>query len=435
MMMYTREYESMDREDLTQLQIERLQLTLNRVYRNVAFYNDLFDRGCVNIEGIKSLDDLKLLPFTTQEDLRKSYPYDMFAVPLKDIVRIHSTSGTTGKPIVVGYTKTDIALWSSLVARVLVAAGVTEHDFIQIAFNYHLFTGGFGFHYAAEKIGASVIPSSNSEIRKQITIMRDFKTSVLVSTPGFALHIAALLQEEDIHPETLNLKIGSFGAEPWSESLRGEIERTLHIDAYDNYGITEVIGPGVAYECAEKNGLHVNEDHFLVEVIDPETLEPLPLGEKGELVFTTLTKLGFPLVRYRTGDISRIIPEECPCGRTLVRMEKVTGRTDDMIILEGTNVFPSQIEAALVEIEGIEPHYEIILARESGVDTMELKVEVSDTLSLVDDIRSLEKFRNRIQSHLHAALDIRPTVTLVEPKTIERSSGGKMSRVTDRREL
>ncbi len=434
-MMYTREYESMDREDLTQLQIERLQLTLNRVYRNVAFYNDLFDRGCVNIEGIKSLDDLKLLPFTTQEDLRKSYPYDMFAVPLKDIVRIHSTSGTTGKPIVVGYTKTDIALWSSLVARVLVAAGVTEHDFIQIAFNYHLFTGGFGFHYAAEKIGASVIPSSNSEIRKQITIMRDFKTSVLVSTPGFALHIAALLQEEDIHPETLNLKIGSFGAEPWSESLRGEIERTLHIDAYDNYGITEVIGPGVAYECAEKNGLHVNEDHFLVEVIDPETLEPLPLGEKGELVFTTLTKLGFPLVRYRTGDISRIIPEECPCGRTLVRMEKVTGRTDDMIILEGTNVFPSQIEAALVEIEGIEPHYEIILARESGVDTMELKVEVSDTLSLVDDIRSLEKFRNRIQSHLHAALDIRPTVTLVEPKTIERSSGGKMSRVTDRREL
>lgn len=434
-MMYTREYESMDREDLTQLQIERLQLTLNRVYRNVAFYNDLFDRGSVNIEVIKSLDDLKLLPFTTQEDLRKSYPYDMFAVPLKDIVRIHSTSGTTGKPIVVGYTKTDIALWSSLVARVLVAAGVTEHDFIQIAFNYHLFTGGFGFHYAAEKIGASVIPSSNSEIRKQITIMRDFKTSVLVSTPGFALHIAALLQEQDIHPETLNLKIGSFGAEPWSESLRGEIERTLHIDAYDNYGITEVIGPGVAYECAEKNGLHVNEDHFLVEVIDPQTLEPLPLGEKGELVFTTLTKLGFPLVRYRTGDISRIIPEECPCGRTLVRMEKVTGRTDDMIILEGTNVFPSQIEAALVEIEGIEPHYEIILARESGVDTMELKVEVSDTLSLVDDIRSLEKFRNRIQSHLHAALDIRPTVTLVEPKTIERSSGGKMSRVTDRREL
>ncbi|MFP4563453.1 MAG: phenylacetate--CoA ligase family protein [Spirochaetia bacterium] len=434
-MMYTREYESMDREDLTQLQIERLQLTLNRVYRNVAFYNDLFDRGSVNIEGIKSLDDLKSLPFTTKEDLRKSYPYDMFAVPLKDIVRIHSTSGTTGKPIVVGYTKTDIALWSSLTARVLVAAGVTEHDFIQIAFNYHLFTGGFGFHYAAEKVGASVIPSSNSEIRKQITIMRDFKTSVLVSTPGFALHIAALLEEEGIHPETLNLKIGSFGAEPWSESLRGEIERTLHIDAYDNYGITEVIGPGVAYECAEKNGLHVNEDHFLVEIIDPDSLEPLPLGEKGELVFTTLTKLGFPLVRYRTGDISRIIPGECPCGRTLVRMEKVTGRTDDMIIIEGTNVFPSQIEAALLEIEGIEPHYEIILDRKEGVDSLEIKVEVSDALSLVDDIRSLEEFRNRIRDRLHAALDFRPVVTLVEPKSLRRSSGGKMSRVTDRREM
>ena len=434
-MMYTREYESMDREDLIQLQIERLQLTLNRVYRNVAFYNGLFDANKINIENIKSLDDLRRLPFTTKEDLRKSYPYGMFAVPLKDIVRIHSTSGTTGKPIVVGYTKTDIALWSSLVARVLMAAGVSEHDFIQIAFNYHLFTGGFGFHYAAEKIGASVIPSSNSEIRKQIAIMKDFKTSVLVSTPGFALHIAALLEEEGIHPESLNLKIGSFGAEPWSESLRSEIERKLHIDAFDNYGITEVIGPGVAYECGAKKGLHVNEDHFLVEVIDPDTLEPLPHGEKGEMVFTTLTKLGFPLIRYRTGDISRLIPEECPCGRTLTRMEKVTGRTDDMIIIEGTNVFPSQIEAALVEIEGIEPHYEIILDREEGVDRLELKVEVSDALSLVDDIRSLEEFRNRIRDRLHAALDIRPTVTLVEPKSLRRSTGGKMSRVVDNRSL
>jgi phenylacetate-CoA ligase len=425
----------MDREDLTQLQIERLQLTLNRVYRNVAFYNTLFDERGINLEDIKSLDDVKRLPFTTKEDLRKSYPYDMFAVPLKDIVRIHSTSGTTGKPIVVGYTKTDIALWSSLTARVLVAAGVTEHDFIQIAFAYHLFTGGFGFHYAAEKIGASVIPSSNSEIRKQIDIMRDFKTSVLVGTPGFALHIAALLDEQGIHPESLNLKIGSFGAEPWSENLRGEIERALRIDAYDNYGITEVIGPGVAYECGEKKGLHVNEDHFLVEVIDPDTLEPLPPGEEGELVFTTLSKLGFPLIRYRTGDISRLIPGGCPCGRTLVRMEKVTGRTDDMIIIEGANVFPSQIEAALVEIEGIEPHYEIILDREEGVDTMELRVEVSDALSLVDDIRSLERFRGRIRDRLHAALDFHPTVTLVEPKTLRRSSGGKMSRVTDRRKI
>lgn len=433
--MFNREYESMDREDLTQLQIERLQLTLNRVYRNVAFYKNLFDEKKINLEEIKSLEDLQKLPFTTKEDLRKSYPYDMFAVPLRDIVRIHSTSGTTGKPIVVGYTKTDIGVWSSLVARVLTAAEVTDHDFIQIAFNYHLFTGGFGFHYAAEKVGASVIPASNVDISKQITIMKDFKTSTLVSTPGFALHIAAVLEEMGIHPESLNLRAGVFGAEPWSQNLRSEIERSLRISAYDNYGITEVLGPGVAYECTEKNGLHVNEDHFIVEVIDRGTLEPVGPGQKGELVFTTITKQGFPLIRYRSGDISALIPEPCPCGRTLIRMEKVTGRTDDMIIVEGNNVFPSQIEEVLLQIEGIEPHYEIILDRDAGVDTMEIRVEVSDMLSLVDEIKNLELFRNKIQEHLQAVLDIRPVVTLVEPKTLTRSEGGKLSRVTDRRDF
>jgi phenylacetate-CoA ligase len=434
-MMFNREYESIDREDLTQLQVERLQLTLNRVYRNVAFYKNLFDGKNIDIEDIKSLEDLTRLPFTTKEDLRKSYPYDMFAVPLRDIVRIHSTSGTTGKPIVVGYTKSDIGIWSSLVARVLTAAEVTDHDFIQIAFNYHLFTGGFGFHYAAEKVGASVIPASNVDISKQIAIMKDFKTSTLVSTPGFALHIAAVLEDMGIHPESLNLRVGVFGAEPWSQNLRSEIERTLRISAYDNYGITEVLGPGVAYECTEKNGLHVNEDHFIVEVIDRDTLEPLGPGEKGELVFTTITKQGFPLIRYRTGDISALIPDACPCGRTLVRMEKVTGRTDDMIIVEGNNVFPSQIEEVLLQIEGVEPHYEIILDRDAGVDTMEIRVEVSDMLSLVDEIKNLELFRNRIQDHLQAVLDIRPVVSLVEPKTLNRSAGGKLSRVTDKRVL
>lgn len=433
--MFNREYESMDREDLAQLQIERLQLTLNRVYRNVAFYKTLFDEKKINIEEIKSLKDLTKLPFTTKEDLRQSYPYDMFAVPLRDIVRIHSTSGTTGKPIVVGYTKTDIGVWSSLVSRVLTAAEVTDHDFIQIAFNYHLFTGGFGFHYAAEKIGASVIPASNVDISKQITIMRDFKTSTLVSTPGFALHIAAVLGEMGIHPESLNLRVGVFGAEPWSQNLRTEIERSLHIRAFDNYGITEVLGPGVAYECTEKNGLHVNEDHFIVEIIDRDTLEPAGPGEKGELVFTTITKQGFPLIRYRTGDISALVPDACPCGRTLIRMEKVTGRTDDMIIVEGNNVFPSQIEEVLLQIEGVEPHYEIILDRDAGVDTMEIRVEVSDMLSLVDEIKNLELFRNKIQDHLQAVLDIRPIVTLVEPKTLTRSVGGKLSRVTDKRVL
>lgn len=434
-MMYNREYEAMKREDLTQLQIERLQLTLNRIYRNVAFYKNLYDQRGINIGDIKSIEDLRKLPFTTKDDLRKSYPYDMFAVPLRDIVRIHSTSGTTGKPIVVGYTRNDIGTWSSLMARVLTAVGVTDHDFIQIAFAYHLFTGGFGFHYGAEKIGASVIPASNSDITKQIAVMRDFKTSSLISTPGFALHIAAVLRETGIHPEQLNLKTGLFGAEPWSQNMRNEIEKSLHIDAYDNYGITEVMGPGVAFECTEKNGLHINEDHFIAETINPHSGEPAREGEPGELVFTTITKQGFPLIRYRTGDISILYGDACPCGRTFLRMERVSGRTDDMIIVEGTNVFPSQIEETLLEIEGVEPHYEIILDRDSGVDSVEIRVEVTDMLSLVDEIRKLEKFRNEIQSHLKTVLDIQPTITLVEPKTLSRSSGGKIQRVIDNRNM
>ncbi len=431
--MYNREYEAMNREEILQLQIERLQLTLNRVYRNVAFYKNLYDSRSIDIGKIKSREDLQELPFTTKDDLRKSYPYDMFAVPLRDIVRIHSTSGTTGKPIVVGYTKTDIGTWSSLIARVLTAVGITDHDFIQIAFAYHLFTGGFGFHYGAEKLGASVIPASNSDIMKQVAIIKDFKTSALLSTPGFALHIASVLREQGIHPEELNLRIGLFGAEPWSLNMRNEIENALRIDAYDNYGITEVMGPGVAFECTEKKGLHINEDHFIAEIIDPETGRPLPEGEQGELVFTTITKQGFPLIRYRTGDISSLHSGACPCGRTLARMERVSGRTDDMIIIEGTNVFPSQIEETLLEIEGVEPHYEIILDRNAGVDAVEIRVEVTDMLSLVDEIKKLEQFRNIIKAHLQSALDIDPTITLVEPKTLDRSSGGKIQRVIDRR--
>ena len=435
-MMYNREFESMNREDMKQLQIERLQLTLNRVHRNVAFYKTIFDSTGVNIEEIKSMDDLKKLPFTTKEDLRNSYPYDMFAVPLRDIVRIHSTSGTTGKPIVVGYTQTDIGIWTSLIARVLIAAGVTEEDFLQIAFNYNLFTGGFGFHYGAEKLGASVIPSSNSDVHRQILVMKDFKTTVLVSTPGFALHIGTVLEGMDLHPDSLNLKTGIFGSEPWSQNLRNEIEKSLHIDAYDNYGITEVIGPGVAFECTEKSGLHINEDHFIVEIIDPDTGESLEPGEKGELVFTTITKLGFPLIRYRTGDISSLNTEPCSCGRTLVRMERVSGRTDDMIIIEGTNLFPSQIEEVLLEVEGIEPHYELILDRQEGVETLEIRVEVSEQLpTMMDEIKNLQKFKNTIQSHLKAALEIEPIVTLVEPKMLSRSAGGKMQRVIDKRDL
>lgn len=434
-MMYNREFESMSQEDKEQLQIERLQTTLNRVYRNVAFYKRLFDEHHIEIDNISSLKDLASLPFTTKDDLKESYPYNMFAVPLRDIVRIHSTSGTTGKPITVGYTKNDIQIWTSLMARVLTAAEVTSHDFIQVAFNYSLFTGGFGFHYGAEKIGASVIPSSNYEINKQLMIMKDYKTTALTSTPGFALHIGTVLKEMNIHSEELFLQKGIFGAEPWSEGLRMEIEDTLHITAYDTYGITEIIGPGVAYECTERDGLHINDDHFIPEVIDPDTLEQKQPGEQGELVFTTITKQGFPLIRYRTGDICSLNPEPCPCGRTNTRMSRVTGRTDDMIIIEGTNIFPSQIEEILLSLEGILPHYQIVLRREAGIDTMEIQVEASVGIDAVDNFKALERIKRAIRENLFNSLGIRPTVTLVEPKTLLRSSGGKMVRVIDKRTL
>ena len=355
-MILEKEFETLPRDELEQLQVERLQSTLYRVYRYVSFYKQSFDSHGVNIEAIKSIKDLAKLPFTTKEDLRKSYPYDMFAVPLRDILRIHSTSGTTGKPIIVGYTKNDLRHWTSCTARLLAAAGVDEHDVVQIAFPFNLFTGGFGFHQGAEQIGASVIPSSTSPPEKQIMIMRDFKTTVLLCAPSYAVNIASTLGEFQVHAESLNLKVGLFGAEPWGENLRSQLEEGLHIDALDNYGLTEVIGPGVAGECQYKNGLHINEDHFVVEVIDPKTLEPLPLGQEGELVFTTITKEGFPLIRYRTGDISALIEEPCACGRSTRRMRRVSGRTDDLIFIKGQKVFPSQIEEILLEAEGTAPH-------------------------------------------------------------------------------
>ena len=433
-MIYSREYETILRKDLEQLQIERLQATLNRVYRNVAFYKHSFDEQKIDVEKIKSLDDLRYLPFTTKEDLQKGYPYAMFAVPLRDVIRIHSTSGTTGKPIVVGYTKNDLSVWASLIARILTAAGVTNSDFVQIAFNYGLTTAAFGFHYGAEKIGASVIPSSTEDVQRQLMIMRDYKTSALVSTPGYALHIASTIGEMQIHPDELFLKTGLFGAEPWSENLRSEIEHHLHIKAYDNYGLSEVLGPGVAFECVERNGLHVNEDHFIVEIVDPESLRPVAKGERGELVFTTITKQGFPLIRYRTGDISALIDEQCPCGRTLIRMNRVFGRTDDMIIIEGINVFPSQIEEVLLQVEGTVPHYQILLYRDAGIDAMELKVEIPGNLSAGDEIRILQDFKEKIIRQLESVLGVRTKVTLVEPKSIVRSNGAKMQRVIDERE-
>ncbi len=433
-MIYSPEYESMDRGELEQLQLERMQATLRRVYRNVAAYRRSLDEANVDIDRIKTVGDLKYLPFTTREDLRESYPYDAFAVPLRDVIRIHSTSGTTAKPLVVGYTKRDLETWAMLVARVLAAAGVGNQDFVQVAFHYSLNTAGLGFHYGAEKLGASVIPASNEDVERQILIMRDYKSTALASTPGFALHVAAVLEERDIHPEELNLKVGLFGAEPWSEALRPQIEESLRLSAYDNYGLSEIIGPGVAFECPEKQGLHINEDHFIAEVVDPDTSEPVPPGERGELVFSTITKQGFPLIRYRTGDISSIIPGECSCGRTFTRMEKVSGRTDDMIIIEGVNVFPSQIEEILLEIEGIEPHYSIVLDRKEGLDTMELRVEVSKDFPVLDVAGRLLTFRRKVEEHMAQRLGFTPIVSLVEPKSIERSSGGKIKRVIDKRE-
>jgi phenylacetate-CoA ligase len=432
-MILDQDFETLGREELEQLQVERLQSTLYRVYRYVSFYKQSFDTHGVNIEKIKSIQDLAQLPFTTKVDLRKSYPYDMFAVPLRDILRIHSTSGTTGKPIIVGYTKNDLRHWTDCTARLLAAGGVDEHDVVQIAFPFNLFTGGFGFHQGAEHIGASVIPSSTSVPEKQLMIMKDFKTTVLICTPSYAINIASKLEELQIHAESLSLKVGLFGAEPWSENLRSQLEEGLHIDALDNYGLTEVIGPGVAGECEHKNGLHINEDHFIVEVVEPKSLAPLPIGQEGELVFTTISKEGFPLIRYRTGDISSLIQEPCACGRTTRRMRRVTGRTDDLIFIRGQKVFPSQIEEILLEAEGTTPHYRILLDRREGIDTMEVQVEILESFPAFDELKNLERLRDTITRNIEVILGVEAKVTLVEPRSLLRTSEAKERRVIDNR--
>jgi len=421
------------REELEQLQIERLQATLNRVYRSVAFYRAAFDAHKVNLEKIKDVQALRGLPFTTKEDLQKSYPYDMFAVPLRDILRIHTTSGTTGKPIVVGYTQNDLRNWRQCAARLLTAAGVTEHDVVQIALHYSLFADGFGFHQGAEQVGASVIPASlATSVAKQIIVMRDFKTTVLISTPSHALTIAASLDEVQVHLERLHLRLGLFGGERWSESLRRQLEQQLRIVSTDTYGPTEVMGPGVAGECHLHQGLHINEDHFLVEVIDPATLAPVGPGEEGELVLTTITKEGFPLIRYRTGDVTRLDPAPCPCGRTFVRMARVMGRTDDLILVQGVGFFPSQIEEILAGIDGVSPYFQIVLDQDRGVETVEVKVEISDKIPFLDEVKTIETLRQQTAKRVKAVLDIDPKVTLVEPKSLQTLPEGT-PRVVDKR--
>ena len=429
---YNPDSEKMPREDLEQLQIERLQSTLNRVYRNVAFYQTAFDAHRVNLEKIKDVQALRELPFTTREDLQTSYPYDMFAVPLRNIVRIHSTSGTTGKPIVVGYTRDDLRNWTQCVARLLVAAGLTEHDVVQIALDYNLYTGGFGFHQGAEQIGASVIPASlTASVEKQIVIMRDFKTTVLITTPSHAINIAESIEGLKVPVESMRLRLGIFGGERWSDQMRKQLEEKLHIITTDTYGLTEIMGPGVAGECRLCDGLHINEDHFIAEVINPKTLEPAGIGPEGELVLTTITKEGFPLIRYRTGDITSLNPEPCDCGRTFVRMARVMSRTDDLISFRGVEFFPAQIEQILREVDGVSPHYQLILDRQAGVDTLEIKVEVSDKIPFLDEVKTLENLLTQLTKRIKTVLDVEAKVTLVEPKSLHHLDS--KARVVDKR--
>lgn len=427
------EYECMTRDDLQQLQLERLQSTLFRVATHVPFYRQKFKEHKVDPDGFRSLEELRTLPFTTKQDLRDNYPYGLFAVPLRDVVRVHASSGTTGQSTVVGYTQNDIKKWSNLVARVLTAAGVTKDDVVQIAFGYGMFTGGFGLHYGAERVGASVIPISSGNTKRQLQIMQDFRTTALVCTPSYALVLADAMAEMNISLSALSLKYGLFGGEPWSEAMRAEIQNKLNIIATDNYGLSEVMGPGVAGECQERQGLHLNEDHFLVEVINPDTLEPVQLGEIGELVVTTLTKEAFPVIRYRTRDLTRLITEPCPCGRTLTRMERVLGRTDDMLIIKGVNVYPSQIEAVLFEIEGTKPHYQIVVERDGRLDKITVLVEVIESI-FFDEMKKQRQMIEEIKRRLATELGIGVDVKLVEEKTLERSEG-KAKRVVDKRRL
>ncbi len=423
--------ECMDREELEQLQLERLEATLLRAYRHVPFYRKKLDEVGFDPDEFRSLQDLRRLPFTTKADLRANHPYGLFAVPLRDVVRVHASSGTTGMSTAVGYTRNDLKTWSNLVARVLVAGGVGKDDVVQVAFDYGLFTGAFGFHHGAERVGASVIPVSGATPRRQIQILQDYRTTALVATPSHALTIADALLEAQVPRGALALKWGLLGAEPWSESMRREIEDKLGLTATDNYGLSEVMGPGVAGECLERQGLHLAEDHFLVEVIDPETLAPVAPGQVGELVITTLTREALPLLRYRTRDLTSLDASRCPCGRTLARMSRVKGRSDDLIIVKGARVFPSEIEAVLFEMEGTEPHYQIVLERRTAGDEATVLVEVAESI-FFDDMRRQSELRERIERRLSSELGVAVEVKLVQKQTLERSNG-KARRVVDRR--
>jgi phenylacetate-CoA ligase len=433
-MIYDEEYETMPREALEAIQLRRLQSVVARVYNTVPFYKKHFDEAGTKPEDIRTLNDLGKLPFTYKDNLRDNYPFGMFTVPMDNVVRIHASSGTTGKPTVVGYTARDIQTWAELMARTLMAGGASKGDMIHNAYGYGLFTGGLGFHYGAEKLGASVIPISGGNTKRQVMIMKDFAPTILTCTPSYALLIAEVAEEMGIDFRDLHFKAGIFGAEPWSEQMREEIERKLNLKAMDIYGLSEIIGPGVSVECIEaQKGLHIFEDHFIPEIIDPETEEVLPYNTPGELVFTTITKEAFPVIRYRTRDISILHPEPCRCGRTMVRMGRVRGRSDDMLIIRGVNVFPSQIESVIMEFEGIEPHYQLVVEREGVLDSLTVMVEVNEKI-FSDEVKNLQAMEQNLEKNVKEMLGVSAKVRLVEPKSIQRTEG-KAVRVIDKRKI
>ncbi len=435
-MIYNEEFETLPREALEALQFKRLQQVVQRVYHTVGFYRTAFDDAGIKPDDIKTMADLARLPFTTKQDLRDNYPFGLFAVPMSSVVRLHASSGTTGRSTVVGYTKRDIDAWSELMARCFVAAGLNKNDIIHNAYGYGLFTGGLGVHYGAERLGASVIPMSGGNTKRQIMILQDFGPTAICCTPSYALTLAEQGQAMGVDMRSLKLRVGVFGAEPWSAKMRDEIEQSLNIMALNIFGLSEVMGPGVAMECTEgRAGMHIFEDHFIAEIIDPVTGEVLPYGSKGELVFTTIAKEAFPLIRYRTRDITTLNSAPCRCGRTLVRMDRVAGRSDDMLIIRGVNVFPSQIEAVLLNIKGIEPHYQLIVDRVETLDTLEVQVEISEALlAESDEVKALQNIQRRIVKDMKDYLGITAQVKLVEPKSLQRFEG-KASRVIDKRQI
>lgn len=417
--------------EMEALQSFRLSKTVKRIYDNVPTYRERMDAAGIKPEDIKSVSDLSKLPFTTKQDLRDTYPYGLFAVPMDQVVRLHASSGTTGKQIVVGYTHTDLDMWAECTARAIVAAGGSKKDYMHIAYGYGLFTGGMGMHYGAEKVGCTTIPVSVGNTQRQINIIKDFGSTILCCTPSYALYLAETMQEMGITKDDISLKAGIFGAEPWTEEMRAEIQDKLGLKAYDIYGLSEVVGPGVSFECEDQSGMHINEDHFIPEIIDPDTCEVLPYGQEGELVFTCITKEAFPLIRYRTRDIAVLEKGTCKCGRTLIKMLKPRGRSDDMLIIRGVNVFPSQIESVLLSMGNTAPHYQLIVDRIDNTDVLEIQVEISQEM-FSDEVKNLNEQERKIKQQVESTLGISAKITLVEPKSIARSEG-KAVRVIDKR--